>query len=631
MKKIALILTSMLALLGITALVMPKAHAYDTEKWSVVTSNGEKYYKNILLGKVGIGQLSIYSATYDDEYVEVIETSTPGGLINQLNTYGNKARVGEEGVYVADSNYNKLYKLSGDMYVFKIIGTNYNGQIGIVTVRETDDGITYVNLVKKVPETSVYIKDYDYTTTMTSTTNEIDATTRLSIADIKSKVNISATSEKRGNITNEIYVSEDNYTPNWRQNGKHKIVFAVKDLENNKVITRDIYVNSKYAPTKPGVSKKDTIIANVSAPYTLEQIFELAGISVIDAYDGDITHLTRVVDDKYLPNKNIVGLTTISYSVTNSGGLTTDFTLNIFVKDMDAPGIKGPGSSRISYTKEITPAEIIAMYTVTDNYDKSIQLVLDSTNYVKNKVGTYTYTLSATDSSGHVTRTTHTLSVYDDVAPIMTNSLTDWKITYKQAITDNLLLSGLTAYDAVDGDITSKIKIKSHNIKAGVLGNYVVVYEVSDSSGNVTTLERPITIITSDYPIYYVSSSLISIESVNKMSLDEIAQFYAELNNIQMLSYEVIENEYIGNESIVGQYLLSMKIVDTSNIEYIISNTFNVVELPVSPELTWYENAWNWIYDNIVSHLVNFGIAIANGVIWFVRLFGSTWNYIPYK
>ena len=54
---------------------------------------------------------------------------------------------------------------------------------------------------------------------------------------------------------------------------------------------------------------------------------------------------------------------------------------------------------------------------------------------------------------------------------------------------DNYTDEGATATDDVDGDLTSSISV-SGNVDTDIIGNYILTYSVSDSSGNSTSATR---------------------------------------------------------------------------------------------------------------------------------------------
>lgn len=65
--------------------------------------------------------------------------------------------------------------------------------------------------------------------------------------------------------------------------------------------------------------------------------------------------------------------------------------------------------------------------------------------------------------------------------------------TITLTVGDTYIESGATAYDDVDGDVSAKIIIKGTPNK-DVVGNYLVTYEVVDSSGNIGTATRTVVV-----------------------------------------------------------------------------------------------------------------------------------------
>ncbi|MGU8400814.1 immunoglobulin-like domain-containing protein, partial [Clostridium perfringens] len=62
-------------------------------------------------------------------------------------------------------------------------------------------------------------------------------------------------------------------------------------------------------------------------------------------------------------------------------------------------------------------------------------------------------------------------------------------------------LSGVTASDKEDGDITSKIKVITNEVNTKVPGTYKVVYEVTDNGGAKTSKTITVTVISNDLPV----------------------------------------------------------------------------------------------------------------------------------
>ena len=365
-----------------------------------------------------------------------------------------------------------------------------------------------------------------------------------------------------------------------------------------------IRIEEGQEPTRPGISGKDSIINNIDSPYSLDDIKRIANITAKDDYYGDISNAIKVKTDNYTANKNKVGIFKITYEVTNDFGLSAEYILNVINQDITAPVVTGPASATQSYTKAFNPADIVNQFTVTDNHDTGLTAKLDSHDYVANKVGTFTFNLSATDASGNKGFAIYKLNVIDDVAPeIKSSNSGTIQLNWKDTFTDSKLLLGLTATDAIDGTLTNKINIVSNPIKNEV-GSYVVKYDVKDNAGNTATFEQTFEVITTDAPEFWVSKDLINIEDVNKLSIEQVATIIANYENIDFESYTVMENEYLGNEATSGTYNIRLQFTDRQgNIsEHArVMSVFSGDDLNTEVDGFWYKiknlfkNIWNAI------------------------------------
>lgn len=62
-------------------------------------------------------------------------------------------------------------------------------------------------------------------------------------------------------------------------------------------------------------------------------------------------------------------------------------------------------------------------------------------------------------------------------------------------------MSGVAAYDRVDGRITSKVVVTG-SVNTSKIGTYPLVYKVSDHSGNTAAVERRITVVDTEAPVF---------------------------------------------------------------------------------------------------------------------------------
>ena len=95
--------------------------------------------------------------------------------------------------------------------------------------------------------------------------------------------------------------------------------------------------------------------------------------------------------------------------------------------------------------------------------------------------------------------------IVDDEAPVIklaTGASKELKLNWNKDASTNFLMSGISAYDKVDGDLTNNIKI-THEINNRKYGSYVVKYEVSDKAGNTASFERTVKVIW-DYAVQFI-------------------------------------------------------------------------------------------------------------------------------
>jgi len=96
-------------------------------------------------------------------------------------------------------------------------------------------------------------------------------------------------------------------------------------------------------------------------------------------------------------------------------------------------------------------------------------------------------------------------AVYTDSAsPILTidPSLETIKLNWNKEVTKEFLLQGVSSIDDIDGDITDDVQI-THQINNRKYGTYVVTYTSTDSSGNISTVQRNVEVVW-DYAVQFI-------------------------------------------------------------------------------------------------------------------------------
>ncbi|MBC2173888.1 immunoglobulin-like domain-containing protein [Listeria booriae] len=122
--------------------------------------------------------------------------------------------------------------------------------------------------------------------------------------------------------------------------------------------------------------------------------------------------------------------------------------------------------------------------TATDKEDGNLtsKIVVSNNTVDTSKAGTYNVTYSVTDKDGNKTTKTITVTVKTNEKPVITATDKDLKVgdTFNP-------LTGVTATDKEDGNLTSKITVTSNTVNTAKEGTYKVTYSVTDADNNTVT------------------------------------------------------------------------------------------------------------------------------------------------
>lgn len=295
------------------------------------------------------------------------------------------------------------------------------------------------------------------------------------------KSGVKATDNADGTITSKIKITGQ---VNTKKEGTYKLKYSVTDKgKNTRTVTRVITVKKdKEKPKITGATNK-----TVYKGYSFNT---KTSVTATDNVDGNITSKITVSGKV---NVNEVGIYKLKYTAKDKTGNKTTVTRTITVKtDTTKPQITGAGDATINYGASFNSRTGVK---ATDNLDGTITSKMTLTGSVNVlKVGTYKLVYSVKDKTGNTTTVTRTINVVDTVKPTLTGTgLKD--STFAIGIYDSLTpLYGITAYDNVDGNLTSAIKVEGE-VNLDKAGIYTLIYSVTDKSGNKTTAERKVTII----------------------------------------------------------------------------------------------------------------------------------------
>jgi len=236
--------------------------------------------------------------------------------------------------------------------------------------------------------------------------------------------------------------------------------------------------------------------------------------------------------------------------------------------------LKGYTSVRIELNTLYSEAGAVAY----DNIDGEVNVVI-SGSVDTTREGNYTLTYSAVDSSGNEASTTRTVSVYtpdvevDTIAPTITlkgyNPLSiELNTPYHEA--------GAMAYDNIDGNVSVSI---SGSVDTNTTGTYIIIYSVSDSSGNVAQIERIVNVVEQAIePLLDTIPPTITLNGYDPLSIALNSTYIEE----GATAYDNIDGKVsVGisgsvDSGVEGNYTLTYIAVDSSGNDANVTRTVNV-------------------------------------------------------
>ena len=268
----------------------------------------------------------------------------------------------------------------------------------------------------------------------------------------------------------------------------------------------------------------DTTIPEIVAPSDVT--VEATGTSntvveIGEATIYDIIQVYTITSDS--PDTFPLGETVITWTATDSSGNSATATQTVTVVDTTAPGITVPNNIEVEATSVDNIVEI--GNPVYDDLVEIISVTSDSPDTFP--LGETVITWTATDSSGNSATATQTVTVVDTTAPGITapDSITIEASGAEGNLADIGLGSG--------NDTVEIISVTSDSPDTFPLGETVITWTATDSSGNSATATQTVTVVDTTAPELIVPEDVI-VDSFSLENLVEIGDADA-LDLVDML------------------------------------------------------------------------------------------------
>ena len=480
--------------------------------WSNKTINGDLY-----IGPNAVLTINSNVTVTGNVYV-LGALKTYGGLCIDGTLYGNRMIWGS-----TSTLYNGTVIINGSNYIYSMNMSDYpvqdiplridttplianNGKLDIkgatldIADMYIENQLVELDYRGRFDLSDLYIGNKDIITikfktvfgnTITkeiSLDNHINKMPEISAKDVVLKVDdvfnamsgVSASDKEDGDITSKIKVVEN--TVNTSKVGIYKVVYEVTDSDGNTV-KKEIKVT---------VNPKLSIINN--APEIIAKDLELkvgdkfdakSGVSASDKEDGDITSKIEVIENTVDTTK--VGEYKVVYKVTDSQGASVKKEIKVVVRSNEKPEI----SAKDVVLKVDDKFDVKSGVSASDKEDGDITSKIEVVENTVDttKAGEYKVVYKVTDSQGASAKKEIKVVVRSNEKP---------EISAKDVVlkVDDVFnaMSGVSASDKEDGDITSKIKVAENTVNTSKAGIYKVVYEVIDSDGNTVRKEIKVTV-----------------------------------------------------------------------------------------------------------------------------------------
>jgi len=269
----------------------------------------------------------------------------------------------------------------------------------------------------------------------------------------------------------------------------------------------------------------DTTIPEIVAPSDVT--VEATGTSntvveIGEATIYDIIQVYTITSDS--PDTFPLGETVITWTATDSSGNSATATQTVTVVDTTAPGITAPDSIIIEASGAEGNLADIGLGSGNDTVE-IISVTSDSPDTFP--LGETVITWTATDSSGNSATATQTVTVVDTTAPGITAP--DSIIIEASGAEGNLADIGLGS----GNDTVEIISVTSDSPDTFPLGETVITWTATDSSGNSATATQTVTVVDTTAPELIVPEDVI-VDSFSLENLVEIGDADA-LDLVDML------------------------------------------------------------------------------------------------
>ena len=363
--------------------------------------------------------------------------------------------------------------------------------------------------------------------------------------------------------------------------GSYSVTYNVSDAAGNAAdqVSRTVNVVDTTPPeiTLTGANPQTISVGDA---------YVELGATASDNVDGDIS--ANIVIDASAVDTNTPDSYNVTYNVSDAAGnAATQVTRTVNVVDNTPPEITLTGAN--PQTISVGDAYVELGATASDNVDGDISanIVIDASAVDTSTVGSYSVTYNVSDAAGNAAdQVSRTVNVVDTTPPEITLTGANPQTI---SVGDAYVELGATASDNVDGDISANIVIDASAVDTNAYGQYIVTYNVSDSSGNAAVeVSRTVNVVAAPD----TTPPVITLTGANPQIINA-GSAYTELGASAQddrdgnISANIVIDASAVDTSTVGSYSVTYNVSDAAgNAAVQVTRTVDIVAAP--PEDDWY-------------------------------------------
>ncbi len=271
----------------------------------------------------------------------------------------------------------------------------------------------------------------------------------------------------------------------------------------------------------------------------------LSGLEYVDNYDSIENIKLTVNTSQVITNR--VGIYEIYYTIIDQSGNRNEAISYLQIYDHLPPDII---LKKEIYLRVHTPFEYMDYLQIKDNYDLILSIVWDLSLVDFDHLGTYPILLIATDQSGNESRAQFDIHIIDDLPPEIVLKSSPKPISVYQEITDEFILDYVLSVRDNYDDINDLNLTYIHTIDSKRIGNYEIIFFLSDQSGNKIEKKMIVFVIDDKPPLITPISDLtfdVFSPSLHLSSLFDLEDNYYESGELTLKITAQIDMNKIGS------------------------------------------------------------------------------------